>query len=501
LLKKLIAGLCLLSISICTFSVPVYAGEKQLNQNIRGFDTSSLIKTDLSYWVWGNNQSVPTQITALTDVIQSFPDQLVMKKDGSVWYWENTSSGVQVQQMNGLSEIVGVASSWNGSLTYNRTGKVQYLPKSEGRFTPGQADYAELREIDHVVDINSYYDQNGVFRWLFVCDDGRLFQSNEGLDAITPVESLRSIKEVEDNILLQADGTVLQLKNSRNDSDERTNTTGSGELQYAQVEGLKGIQRIASRSGSYLAIDQQGRVWFWGVTYTGYSDGTTQHQHPKAIQLTGLKEKAKEVFIVERTLVIFAEGGNVYGTSIDQLSSLASSNAFKLIANEIQDIKASTRHMIMMKYGGSLWGYGVNKNAQLGHGDYEFMYDQPVSVQKPVSVVFNGEVIQLNNGVMIQNGQAFIPLRSIFEKIGAEIGWDVDTKITTLEQKKAEPAVNIRVDFRSGEVTKNGETVTLKNKPFVAQSTAYLPLRFISEALGAKVDWNQEAGKITITTK
>ncbi|WP_018758013.1 stalk domain-containing protein [Paenibacillus terrigena] len=497
-MKKWIAWLSLLS--ICTFSIPVYAGERPLNQNIRDFDTSSLIKTDLSYWVWGNNQSVPTQVAALTDVVQSFPDQLVMKKDGSVWYWEYTSSGIQIQQMKGLSNIVAVASGWRGSIAYNQTGKVYYLSKTEGRFTPGQADYAELREIDHVVDISSYYDQDSEFHWLFVCDDGRLFQSNEQLDAILPVESLRSVKEVEESIVLQSDGTVLQLKNNRNE-DDRANAKGTGELQFASVEGLTGIQKIASKGGSYLAIDGQGRVWFWGVTYTGYSDGTTLNQHPKAIQLSDLKGKAQEVYIVERTLVVLAEGGNVYGTSIDQLASLPANTPWKLIASDVQTIKASTRHMIMMKYGGSLWGYGVNKNGQLGHGDYEFMHDNPVSVQKPVSVEFNGETIQLNNGVIIQNGQAFIPLRSVFEKIGAEIGWDMATKISTLEQKNADPAVSIRIDFRSGEVTKNGEKVTLLNKPFVLQSTAYLPLRFISEALGAKVEWNQEVGKIVISMK
>nr|WP_240353820.1 copper amine oxidase N-terminal domain-containing protein [Cohnella algarum] len=155
----------------------------------------------------------------------------------------------------------------------------------------------------------------------------------------------------------------------------------------------------------------------------------------------------------------------------------------------------------MQKTDGTLWGWGLNKNANLGVGDYEFEYLTPVQVQPPVEVVLNGESIALANGVITRNGQAFVPLRSVFEKLGAKISWDETNKIATLERAATEQtsSVTVQLNLKDGTAALNGSPVKLQNDPFGTSGTSYLPLRFISESLGAKVDWLQKEGKIRIT--
>jgi len=41
--------------------------------------------------------------------------------------------------------------------------------------------------------------------------------------------------------------------------------------------------------------------------------------------------------------------------------------------------------------------------------------------------------------------------------------------------------------------------VTLDSAPFIRDDRTYLPLRFIAEALGAKVDWYPETRQAVIT--
>ncbi|WP_156830144.1 hypothetical protein [Paenibacillus sp. HW567] len=41
-------------------------------------------------------------------------------------------------------------------------------------------------------------------------------------------------------------------------------------------------------------------------------------------------------------------------------------------------------------------------------------------MQKPIAVSLNGENVSLMNGVIICNGQNFIPLRSLFDKLGQQ---------------------------------------------------------------------------------
>ncbi|EJW20202.1 putative E3 ubiquitin-protein ligase HerC [Paenibacillus alvei DSM 29] len=269
-----------------------------------------------------------------------------------------------------------------------------------------------------------------------------------------------------------------------------------------KVEGVTGIQSIHSNGETNLAIDGASRLWFWGATVTGMSDGTKRHDHPKPIQLKNISD-VKAAYIVERSIIAYTNSGKVYRTSIDT-ESMSDNAKFDLVASNISSLKAGWRHIIMQKADGSLWGWGVNKDADLGYGDYEFMHEQAVPVQRAVALALNGEAVKLNNGVVIRKDQAFVPIRSIFEKLGAAIKYDEESKVVTISRSNAgtgSAELTIVVNYKTGTTTLNGKEVQLENKPFAIKGTSYLPLRFISEKLGAKVDWSQKEDKISITMK
>jgi len=247
-----------------------------------------------------------------------------------------------------------------------------------------------------------------------------------------------------------------------------------------------------------LAKDNQSRLWFWGSTVTGVSDATTYYEQPAPILLTSI-EDVEEAYIVERSLIVLTTHGQVYETTYER-ELMPADPSFTLLASGVARIKSGGRHLIMQKNDGSLWGWGVNKNAELGHGDYEFMYRVPVPIQAPISVLLNGNSIQLTNGAIIRGGQAFIPIRSIFEQLGAKVAWDNTDKIATITQTQAEIlSMTIEVDYKTGELTLDGKTIHLENKAFSSANISYLPLRFISESLGAQVDWVQQEQIIMIT--
>ncbi len=113
-----------------------------------------------------------------------------------------------------------------------------------------------------------------------------------------------------------------------------------------------------------------------------------------------------------------------------------------------------------------------------------------------IQVLINGESLITDNDPVIANGTTMVPMRDIFEALDAKIDWEGATK--SVIATKGSKAIKLTVN--SNEAVVNGNTVVLDNAPYInSNGTTMVPLRFISEALGAKVEWNGEDRIITIT--
>ncbi|NLO89057.1 MAG: copper amine oxidase N-terminal domain-containing protein [Clostridia bacterium] len=95
---------------------------------------------------------------------------------------------------------------------------------------------------------------------------------------------------------------------------------------------------------------------------------------------------------------------------------------------------------------------------------------------------------------MLRDGYTMLPLRFIGEALGATFDYNDQTKTVTF--KKGSRTVILKIGSRTAEV--DGKEVTLE-APAVSQSGRTLvPLRFVGEALGAKVDWDGSTKTVTI---
>ncbi|QJD84924.1 stalk domain-containing protein [Cohnella herbarum] len=467
------------------------------NSTIKDYDPYSIVKKDGTYWVWGRDHAVPTQLPALTEVEQMYPGGFFTKKDHTVWMWEKESYfsvKAKVYPVTRLSNLIGVFANYHGDmLALDSNGTVYRIPKEDNK--PQLDQIAPLIGIENVVDINPYYEnyenieKRGEWRWTFLKSDGTVWKDSNSLTSFDPIQSLEHVVSLDYNLALKSDGTVWTWPTILTDEESST-----GQWIPTQVMGLENISKINGR----LAIDSESRLWFWGSTITGFSDGTMTHEVGAPMLLTSINN-VKEAYLVERSLIVRTKDDKVYEASIER-ERMPTDPEFKHIASDVSEIKAGNRFIIMRKKNGTLWGWGVNKNHDLGYGDNEFMHSVPVPVQKPISISLNGEQVVMNNGVVVRNEQVFVPLRSIFEKLGATIKWDNTDKIVTItrEAEGDKPAITILVNYREGMTEING--IKSVNNPFNnVGGTSYLPLRLISESLGAKVHWIQKEDKISIT--
>jgi len=107
----------------------------------------------------------------------------------------------------------------------------------------------------------------------------------------------------------------------------------------------------------------------------------------------------------------------------------------------------------------------------------------------------NGDVIKMDVSPLIIKGSTMVPLRSLGDFIGAKVDYEPKTqKITfTLYGK----VIELFIGRKTARV--NGEPVELSVPPTIISGRTLVPLRFVSEKLGAKVDYEVKTRTITIT--
>lgn len=86
---------------------------------------------------------------------------------------------------------------------------------------------------------------------------------------------------------------------------------------------------------------------------------------------------------------------------------------------------------------------------------------------------------------LVRSGSILVPLRSMFEAMGATVTWDPASKTATAQKAGA----SVQVTLGKNEAVINGETRPLDVPPEVYKGAVVVPIRLISEALGGYVQW------------
>ena len=119
------------------------------------------------------------------------------------------------------------------------------------------------------------------------------------------------------------------------------------------------------------------------------------------------------------------------------------------------------------------------------------------AAQGNVSVNLNGNLLAFS-GVQPQlvDGRVLVPVRGVFESMGFDVSWDNSSKTTTL--KKEGLTITSQVDMNY--MTVNGTQKPLDVKAQIINGNLMLPLRAISEATGAQVNWDSSTSTVSINT-
>jgi len=113
-----------------------------------------------------------------------------------------------------------------------------------------------------------------------------------------------------------------------------------------------------------------------------------------------------------------------------------------------------------------------------------------------IQVELNGRPLSFRVPPMQASGRTMVPLRGIFESLGAQVNWYAPTRTITAMKG----ATDVQLSIGGPRATVNGQTVLLDVPAMILNGSTMVPLRFISEALGADVKWFEATQTVFITT-
>ncbi len=106
----------------------------------------------------------------------------------------------------------------------------------------------------------------------------------------------------------------------------------------------------------------------------------------------------------------------------------------------------------------------------------------------------NGQFFGIDAAPFIQNGSTMVPIRPISEYLKANLRWVEEEKkvVYSLETR----LIQLWIGKKQANV--NGKPVDMNVAPIIVNNRTFIPLRFVSENLGARVSWNSQEKKVMI---
>jgi len=514
------------------FSIIVTSSEVNASEEVdrkeltisAGSWSSFAIQSDRSLWAWGHN--INRTLGDGTDICRLTPVKImdnvvsvsskdshtaVIKTDGSLWTW-----------------------GWYG----------YWCEISKGRHNTGH-DYP-TKMMDDVIAVSVSINHVMVIKndgSLWAWGDNGVGQLGDG----TTTSQYNPIK-IMDDVLAVSSGSGFTMA-IRNDGSlwawgfNRDGQLGDGttECRHNPVKIMDDVISIYSGRWHTFAIRTDGSLWTWGwniATFNEIGNEICTANAPVKIMEDVVAVSTcgdlspRDLWI--NTMIIRRDGSLwTWGNFIGDGTTNASRIPIKIM-EDVASVSAGSQHSMVLRTDGSLWTWGSNSNGQIGDGTNtdrnspakimegvmlpggielveplppplipeigSTIEDFPDTVEPDTTstptlrftigrnnFLHNETVQQLEVSPFISQGRTMVPLRIIAESLGAEVDWDSTTRTVIISGR--EETINLIVDVPLPDDM---------GTPIIVNGITFVPVRYVSEKLGASVRWDGENNAVYI---
>lgn len=113
-----------------------------------------------------------------------------------------------------------------------------------------------------------------------------------------------------------------------------------------------------------------------------------------------------------------------------------------------------------------------------------------------ITITVNGRTVYPDTEPVIIEGRTLVPIRAVAEALGYEVKWDAQNQLVGLVKNGTGAIFGINM---TSYVDEANTEYPLDVAPFISGGRTYLPLRAVSDALGADINWNPNTYTASIT--
>ena len=115
---------------------------------------------------------------------------------------------------------------------------------------------------------------------------------------------------------------------------------------------------------------------------------------------------------------------------------------------------------------------------------------------RSLNILINNNYIISEVEPFIENNRTYVPIRLITSELGYSVNWNALDKSVTVSKDNQKMVFKVNSD----ECTVNGENQHFDGKVLIRKNRTFIPLRFMAQTLGEKVDYNNESKTVVINS-
>lgn len=124
------------------------------------------------------------------------------------------------------------------------------------------------------------------------------------------------------------------------------------------------------------------------------------------------------------------------------------------------------------------------------------MFFQTVYAEKDITVTINSVPVAFDVQPRIINSRTMVPVRAIFESLGASVSWDGQTRTVTAQNGTRKVSMTIG----KNEINVGDEIIVMDTVPMIINNRTLIPARFAAEVFDSSVEWDGENQIVQIIT-